>query len=82
MIWRKLQFCDFGRDRHPLIHIHSGSPQPADAYTDAFNRDRWFWVDDRDLRSKQVFMFLMMMSALSETRAVPQMPIVTIPASR
>jgi hypothetical protein len=68
-------------DAMPLIHIHSSAAPPVDAYTAAFYRNRWFWIDDRDLRSKQVFMFLLMMSALSETRAVPQMPIVTIPTN-
>jgi hypothetical protein len=68
-------------DAAPLIHIYSSSTPPIDAYTAAFYRNRWFWIDDRDLRSKQVFMFLLMMSALSETRAVPQMPIVTIPTN-
>lgn len=65
----------------PLIRIHSSAGPPADAYAAVHYRDRWFWVDDRDLRSKRVFMFLMMMSALSETRAVPQVPIVTIPTN-
>jgi len=65
----------------PLIHIHSSSERPLDDYGAVFYRDRWFWVDDRDLRSKRVFLFLMIFSALSETRAVPQVPIVTIPTN-
>jgi hypothetical protein len=65
----------------PLIHIYSSSAPPANAYTAAFYRGRWFWVDDDDLRSKRVFMFLLIFSALSETRAVPQIPIVTIPTN-
>ncbi len=68
-------------DAAPLIHIHASGTPPTNAYAAAFYRDRWFWVDDRDLNSKQVFMFLLMMSALSETRAAPQMPIVTIPTN-
>jgi hypothetical protein len=44
-------------------------------------RDLSFWIDDGDLRSKRVFMFLMIFYALSETRAVPQAPVVTISAS-
>ena len=66
----------------PLIRIHSGAEQPTDSFSAVPYRDRWFWIDDRDLRSKRVFMFLMIFSALSESRAVPQVPIVTIPASR
>jgi hypothetical protein len=57
----------------------SSSQPPIDAYAAGRYRDRWFWVDDRDPASKRVFMFLMIFSALSETRVVPQVPIVTIP---
>ena len=44
-------------------------------------RDVSLRVGDRNLRSKRIFMFLMMFSAPSETRAVPQVPIVTIPTN-
>lgn len=69
------------KDTGPLIRIHSGEARPVDAYSAVFYRDRWFWIDDKDLLSKRVFMFLMIFYALSETRAVPQMPVVTISAS-
>lgn len=68
-------------EAYPLIHIHSSGAPPIGAYSVAHYRDLYFWVDDRDLRSKRVFMFLMIMSALSESRAVPQVPIVTIPTN-
>jgi hypothetical protein len=66
----------------PLIRIHSSREQPKNAYTAVFYRDHWFWIDDRDLKSKRVFMFLLIFSSLAETGIVPQsMPILTIPAS-
>lgn len=68
-------------DAAPLIHIHSSSAPAGGTYASVFYRDHWFWVDDGDLRSKRVFMFLLIFSALSETRAVPQLPIVTIPTN-
>lgn len=68
-------------ESRPLMDIHSTVAHPIDDYAAVFYRGRWFWVDDRDLRSKRVFLFLMIFSALSETRAVPQMPIVTIPTN-
>ena len=65
-----------------LIRIRSGDEQPANAYTAVLYRDHWFWIDDRDLNSKRVFMFLLIFSSLAETGIVPQsMPIITIPAS-
>ena len=65
-----------------MIDIHASSVRPLDDYAAVFYRGRGFWVDDRDLRSKRIFLFLMIFSALSETRAVPQMPVVTISATR
>ena len=70
-----------GPDAAPLIHIHSGPAPPNDAYTAVLYRGRWFWVDDNDLLSKRDFMFLLIFYALSETRAIPQAPVVTISAS-
>lgn len=70
-----------GPDTAPLIHIYSGPEPPNDAYTAVRYRDRWFWIDDNDLASKRDFMFLLIFYALSETRAIPQAPVVTINAS-
>jgi hypothetical protein len=64
----------------PLVRIRSGSDRPLDAYAAVRYRDHWFWVDDRDLGSKRMFMFLMIFSSLAETGAVPQAPVLTIPA--
>jgi len=67
--------------RLPVAHIRSGTERPPDAYVAARYRDRWFWVGDRDLGSKRVFTFLMVFSSIAETGAVPQIPIITIPAN-
>ncbi len=63
-----------------LAHIRSGPERPTDAFAAVHYRGHWFWVDDRDLDSKRMFMFLMMFSSLSESGKVPQAPILTIPA--
>jgi len=65
---------------YPLVRIQSSGGRPLDAYAAVSYRNYWFWIDDRDLNSKRVFMFLMMFSSLAETGAVPQRPIITIPA--
>ena len=71
-----------GRPRaFPIAHIHSSGEPPPDAYIAVRYRDRWFWIDDRDLGSKRVFTFLMVFSSIAETGAVPQVPIITIPAN-
>jgi len=71
-----------GRPRgFPIAHIHSGAERPPDAYAAAKYGGHWFWIDNRDLGSKRIFAFLTVFSAIAETGAVPQLPIITIPAS-
>ena len=69
-----------GVHRVPLLRIHSGAQPPSDAFVAARYGHSSFWVDDRDLNSKRVFMFLRMFSSLAETGVVPQAAVVTIPA--
>ncbi|KAB2919063.1 MAG: hypothetical protein F9K29_07540 [Hyphomicrobiaceae bacterium] len=66
--------------RVPPLRIRSGAERPSDAFAAVRYGNSWFWVDDRDLNSKRVFMFLRMFSSLAETGVVPQAAIVTIPA--
>jgi hypothetical protein len=75
------QLLDTDPRKYPLVHIQASSGRPVDAYAAVSYRNYWFWIDDRDLNSKRVFMFLMMFSSLAETGAVPQIPIITIPAN-
>ena len=65
----------------PLARIHSSSEAPPDAYVAVRYRNYWFWIDDRDLDSKRAFTFLRIFSSIAETGAVPQVPIITIPAN-
>ena len=50
----------------PLVTIHSGTERPADAFVQAKYRDHWYWVDDRDFRSKRTMTFLTILFTLSE----------------
>lgn len=61
---------------YPAVRIRSSLEQPGDAYTAARYRNRWFWIDDKDLESKRVFMFLMIFSSLAETGAAVQTPLI------
>lgn len=45
------------------------------------NRNHWFWIDDRDFKSKRTFAFLMVLLSLTETGGKVGLPLVTIPAS-
>jgi len=64
----------------PLIRIHSSTDRPGDAFIAVPYRDRWFWIDDRDLRSKMLFSFLMFVFSLTETGGKEGAPIITVPA--
>ncbi len=64
-----------------LVSIHSGKDRPADAFVQAKYRDYWYWVDDRDFRSKRTLTFLTILFTLSETGQKIQQPILTIRAN-
>lgn len=64
----------------PLISIHSAAEKPGDAFIAVPYRNYWFWIDDRDLRSKSLFSFLMFIFSLTETGGAKEgTPIVTVP---
>ena len=65
----------------PILKVRSGATPPADAYVAMRYRNGWFWIDDRDERSKVGLNFLMFIFALTES-GKPDVgaPVVTIPA--
>lgn len=63
----------------PLIRIQSSPEKPGDAFVSVPYRNSYFWIDDRDLRSKKIFSFLMFVFTLVETGDKGTAPIVTIP---
>jgi len=64
----------------PLMRIHSTTDKPGDAFIAVPYRGYWFWIDDRDLRSKSLFSFLMFIFSLTETGGKEGAPIITVPA--
>jgi hypothetical protein len=69
-----------GRPIAPLVKIHSSPQKPRDAFVTVPFRNHWFWIDDKDVLSKNVFSFLMFIFTLTETGEKGGVPIVTIPA--
>ncbi len=65
--------------RLPFTRVHTGREKPVDAYAAVKNRDRWYWIDDRDRRSKMHFSLLLLLFSLTETGATPQAPLITVP---
>ncbi|MDN0075044.1 hypothetical protein QU481_09055 [Crenobacter sp. SG2303] len=64
----------------PLVRIHSGRDKPDDAIVAVPYRNYWYWIDDRDFRSKLGFTALMMIFSLTDTGPAKGQPIITIPA--
>ncbi|MDV6345804.1 hypothetical protein [Nitrosomonas sp. Is37] len=63
------------------IRILSGSSRPSEAFAMIQYNDLWFWIDNRDLRSKGAFSFLLVLMTLSETTAKSPSPALTIRAN-
>ncbi len=64
----------------PLLTVRCGPSAPDNSYVSVKYRNEWFWIEDRDRQSKQMFTFLMFLFSLTETGTVQAAPIVTIPA--
>lgn len=65
----------------PLVRIHSSAERPDNAYAAVHYRDYWFWIDDRDMKSKSEFLFILVLFSLAETGVAPQAPVITVPAN-
>lgn len=62
----------------PLTRIHAQKSQPDDAFVAVEYRDYWYWIDDKDLRSKTVLTFLMVILTLAEGDKKAPSPVVTV----
>ena len=67
-------------DRQRLVCIRSSKEKPADAFVAVPYRNQWFWIDDRDLKTKRAFAFMMFLFTLADTGEKEALPLITIPA--
>jgi hypothetical protein len=63
-----------------LLNVRQGPTPPDDAHVAVRYRNQWFWIDDRDPRSKLTLTFLMIMFSLTEGAPSQGAPVVTVPA--
>jgi len=63
-----------------MVQIQSSKRKPTDTFVAIDYRDHWFWIDDRDLKTKRAFAFMMMLFTLADTSDKENLPLITIPA--
>lgn len=68
-----------GTELGKLIDIKYSSSKPEHTFAAVQYRDLWFWVDDRDFKSKRTFLFVMILFSLLETGGTEALPQITIP---
>lgn len=64
----------------PMVRILYSASKPGDDFAAVPYRGGWFWIDDRDYRSKKLFSFLMFVLTLTETGGKEGAPVLTISA--
>jgi hypothetical protein len=65
-----------------LLDIRSGDAPPKDAYVAIPYNGRWFWIANTDIRSKNIFSFVMLLFSISDTGQRGSAPVLTVPANQ
>jgi hypothetical protein len=65
---------------HSTLKVLNSKSYPKDAYVAIKYRDTWFYVDDRDALSKQLFGFMTILFSLQSSNQKTMEPLITIPA--
>jgi hypothetical protein len=65
----------------PIVTIHSGRQEPADAYASVRVGERWYWIDDTDYESKLTFSALELLKSVAESSRGSAAPVLTIPTN-
>jgi hypothetical protein len=66
-------------ERQP-VQIKCSPEKPEHAFAVVHYRNHWFWIDDRDWRSKRAFTAIMFIFTMAEDTGEQKLPLITIPA--
>ncbi|MFZ5585015.1 MAG: hypothetical protein ACOZHQ_03695 [Thermodesulfobacteriota bacterium] len=61
-----------------LFRVRQSPERPANAFVSVFYRNTWFYLDDADLRSKQVFSLMITLMALQSSAPSAPAPVLTL----
>ncbi len=67
-------------EKNVPVQIKCSKDKPADAFAAVHYRGQWFWVDDRDWRTKRAFTAIMFLFTMAENTGEEKLPLITIPA--
>jgi hypothetical protein len=71
-----------GQTLPPFIRVSNGKVEPEEAYVAVPYRKSWFWIDDRDLHSKAMFSFLVILKSFTERdQGQSAAPIISVPTN-
>jgi hypothetical protein len=62
------------------VRIRCSKDRPAEAFVSVHYHDHWFWVDDRDWRTKRAFSAIMFLFTMTQETGEERLPLITIPA--
>jgi hypothetical protein len=68
-----------GKDDPVKIKCSKANPG-ADAFAAVHYHNQWFWVDDRDWRTKRAFTAVMFLFTMTQDSGEERLPLITIPA--
>ena len=68
------------QDPERNVRIHSGETKPAEASVTVKYRNRWYWIDERDVHTKRALAAIMLLFTLTDEVGTETMPLITIPA--
>lgn len=67
-------------DNQDQFVVKCSDSRPQDAFVSVEYRNHWFWIDDRNIESKRVISFILLVFTLADPGRHGSLPQVTIPA--